>query len=269
MVKDVLTMFWYFSKASLNSRLQYKVDAILTTIALLATNASGIVVIYFTLNKFNNIGGWNINELLFSYSILFLTYGIFIILFAGLRDFRYRIIDGAFDRMIIRPRGVLFQLMSGNSDWLAACGYGLLGMVFFVYSAIKIGIHWDVQTIVYYFITIISGVLIHAAIYLFFASLRFFFIETDNLINLFYYNMKEFAKYPISIFKKAIQFILIYIVPISFINYFPSQYLLRKDDLAQYPELFIYLAPILGIILYLLAYLFWRFSLKYYKSTGN
>lgn len=269
MIKDTLKMFWYYSKTSLNSRLQYKVDAILTAIALFFTQITEVVAIYFMLKKFHNINGWNLNELLFLFSILFLTYGIFIIFFAGLRDFRYRIIDGAFDRMIIRPRGVLFQLISVNSDWLAAFGYGGLGLMLLIITANNVNMVWNIQNILYYVLVIINGVLIQGAMYLFFSSLRFFFVEVDNLINLTFYNMRDFAKYPISIFNKGIQFILMYIVPFAFLNYFPCEYLLRKADMAQYPEVYMYIAPFVGVVMYVLAYLFWRFSLKYYKSTGN
>jgi ABC-2 type transport system permease protein len=60
-----------------------------------------------------------------------------------------------------------------------------------------------------------------------------------------------------------------FVVPFAFVNYFPAQYILRKDDMAQYPEVFMYLTPIIGIVLYVLAYAFWKYSLKYYKSSGN
>ena len=81
--------------------------------------------------------------------------------------------------------------------------------------------------------------------------------------------MRKFAGYPISIFHKAIQVFMIYIVPFAFVNYFPAQYLLRKEDMVLYPNVFMYLTPIVGVGTYLLAYLFWRYSLRHYKSTGN
>ena len=171
--------------------------------------------------------------------------------------------------MIIRPRGVLFQLISVNSDWLAAFGYGGLGLMLLIITANNVNMVWNIQNILYYVLVIINGVLIQGAMYLFFSSLRFFFVEVDNLIGLTFYNMRDFAKYPISIFNKGIQFILMYIVPFAFLNYFPCEYLLRKADMAQYPEVYMYIAPFVGVVMYVLAYLFWRFSLKYYKSTGN
>lgn len=65
----------------------------------------------------------------------------------------------------------------------------------------------------------------------------------------------------------VIQYVLL-IIPFAFINYFPAQFLLNKSDMA-FPAVFLYLTPAIGIVLYLLSYLFWRFSMKFYKSTGN
>lgn len=78
--------------------------------------------------------------------------------------------------------------------------------------------------------------------------------------------MRKFAGYPISIFHKAIQFFMIYIMPFAFVNYFPAQYLLRKDDMSEYSEIFMYLTPAVGIVMYLLSYFFWRFRAKPHKS---
>lgn len=81
--------------------------------------------------------------------------------------------------------------------------------------------------------------------------------------------MRKFAGYPISIFNKLIQSVMIYVVPFAFVNYFPAQYLLRKDDMANYPQIYIYIAPLVGVVVYLAAYVFWRISVRHYKSTGN
>ena len=62
---------------------------------------------------------------------------------------------------------------------------------------------------------------------------------------------------------------MIYIVPFAFVNYFPSQYLLRKEDMQQYPEICLYLTPVIGVVMYVLVYLFWQYSIRFYKSSGN
>ena len=156
-----------------------------------------------------------------------------------------------------------------DADWFAAIGHGGLGITLFVLSAGKVGVVWNAMNVVYVILTIIGGVLIQGAIFLFLAALNIYLLETDSLKEIFYWNMRKFAGYPISIFHKGIQILMIYVVPFAFVNYFPAQYLLRKDDMAFYNEAYMYIAPLVGVAIYVIAYVFWRISVKRYTSTGN
>ena len=269
MRKDTLNLIGVYTKTIMKAWFQYKVDAVLRSLAVFLRESTGIIVIYFALLKFDSLNGWNMHEMFFLFSLLFLTYGIMILFFTGLRDFGRTVRDGSFDRFILRPRGLLFQIIFVNADWFAAIGHGGLGLVLFLLSAGKVGIRWTPGLVVYYLIAIAGGVLIQGAIFLFLATLNIYLLETNSFKELFYWNMRRFAGYPISIFHKGVQALLIYVVPFAFVNYFPCQYLLRKEDMAQYPEVFLYLTPVVGVGMYVAAYLFWRYSLKYYKSSGN
>lgn len=256
-------------KMSIRSRMQYRVDSLVATLAVFIRESANIIVIYLALLKFDKINNWNINEMLFLFSILFLTYAFVVALFADLRDFSCMIREGRFDRLIVRPRGLLFQLILNNADVIATAGHGTLGIILFVVSAGRVGIQWDIKTILYYISAIAGGVLIQGGIFIIFSALSFYFVETNSIREIFYWNMRKFAGYPISIYNKLIQTIMIYVVPFAFVNYFPAQYLLRKDDMALYPEAYMYLAPLVGVVIYVVAYLFWRVSVKRYTSTGN
>lgn len=266
---DAISTYKQYTRITIKSWFQYRVDAVLRSLAVFLRESTGIIVIYFTLLKFDTLNGWTMEEVFFLYSLLFLTYGILIIFFTGLRDFGHYIHSGSFDRFILRPRGVLFQIITSNSDWFAAIGHGGLGIVLFVFTAVKVGIEWNVVTILYYVLAVIGGVLIQGALFLFFAALQIYLIQADEIKDVFYWNLRKFAGYPISIFHKVIQGLLIYVIPFAFVNYFPAQYLLRKEDMGAYPDAYMYIAPIIGVVLYLLAYVFWRVSFRFYKSTGN
>lgn len=112
-------------------------------------------------------------------------------------------------------------------------------------------------------------IVIQGALFLFIASLSFFIIKVNNIRNVFYYDTRQFAGYPVSIYPKFLQVLMIYIVPFAFVNFFPVQFILRKDDMGAFPAAFMYIAPAVGFVLYALAYAFWRFSLKHYHSSGN
>ena len=256
-------------KMSIHTRMQYRVDSLVATLAVFVRESTNIIVIYLTLLKFDKINGWNVNEMLFLFSILFLTYAFVASLFADLRDFSCMIREGRFDRLVVRPRGLLFQLILNNADLMASAGHGTLGIVLFLISAGRVGIQWDLVTILYYVSAIIGGVLIQGGMLIFFSALSFYFVETNSIREIFHWNIRKFAGYPISIYNKLIQGLMIYVVPFAFVNYFPAQYLLRKEDMANYNEMYMYLAPVVGVVSYVAAYIFWRISVKRYKSTGN
>lgn len=258
-----------YTKTVMKAWFQYKVDAVLRSLAVFLRESTGVIVIYFALLKFDGLNGWNMQEMLFMFSLVFLTYGIMILFFTGLRDFGRTVRSGGFDRFLLRPRGVLFQLIFVDADWFAAIGHGGLGLVLFIVSAGRVGIQWNAILVLYYMLTVAGGVLIQGAIFLFLATLNIYLLETGSLKEVFYWNARKFAGYPVSIFHKAVQVCLIYVVPFAFVNYFPAQFLLRKPDMQQFPEVFLYITPVVGAGMYLMAYLFWRYSLRYYKSSGN
>lgn len=266
---DAISMYFCYVRVTVKSWFQYKVDACLRSFAVFLRESANIIIIYLTLKSFDLLNGWNSMELFFLYSLIFLTYAILIIFFTGLRDFEMIVNNGQLDRFLLRPRGVLYQVLACNSDWFAAIGHGTLGLLLLIYSSSQIGVNWTAINILYLIATIVSGVLIQGAIFLFIASLSFFVMKVGNIRNLLYHDTRQFAGYPISIFPKFIQIFMIYIVPFAFVNYFPVEFLLRKPDFQMFSPVFMYISPFMGIILYLIMYGFWRFSLSHYHSSGN
>ena len=190
---DTIRLIGAYTKTIMKAWFQYRVDAVLRSLAVFLREATGIIVIYFTLLKFDTLNGWNLKEMLFLFSLLFLTYGIMILFFTGLRDLGYSVRDGSFDRFLLRPRGVLFQIIFVNADWFAAIGHGGLGIALFLISAGNVGIRWNVANVLYYLTSIIGGVLIQGAIFLFFGTLNIYLLKTDSLKELMYWNMRKFA----------------------------------------------------------------------------
>ena len=152
MRNNTLSLIGVYTKTIMKAWFQYRVDAVLKSLAVFLREATGIIVIYFTLLKFDSLNGWNMYEMFFLFSLLFLTYGIMILFFTGLRDFGRTVRDGSFDRYILRPRGLLFQIIFVNADWFAALGHGGLGVTLFLLSAWKVGIQWNVWLAVYYIV---------------------------------------------------------------------------------------------------------------------
>jgi ABC-2 type transport system permease protein len=264
-----MTLYFKYLKIISKSWFQYRFDAVLRSSTVFLREAAGIITIYLTLLTFDSIGGWTLYELMFLFSFLFLTYSLLVMFCTGLRDFNSIVYSGNLDRFLMRPKSILFQVIASNADMFAVLGHGGLGIVLLIVSASKVNVSWTAFNIFYLIVVVISGVIIQASIFLFVAALSFWTTKTDNLLNVIFYNPRKFAGYPISIFPRWIQDILIFVLPFAFVNYFPVEFFLRKADMADFWSGFLYLTPAVAALLASISLLFWSKSIKRYTGTGN
>ncbi len=87
MKSDTINLMALYLKTTAKARFQYRVDAFMASLAVFLREAAGVIIIYFTLLKFDQINGWNTYEMVFLYSFLFLTYGIMIVFFYRFKGF--------------------------------------------------------------------------------------------------------------------------------------------------------------------------------------
>lgn len=266
---EMIRIFLKYSKISLKTTLEYKFDRSLITFAIFCREMTSVIVMFLILTRFLHIRGWELNELMFLYSFLFLSYSLFVFLFAGVRDFDSMVHSGEFDRFLTRPLGLLFQIIASRVDYPATLGHGIVGLLLFVNTAYSVGIDWTLGNIIFYIAALLGGAVIQASIFMLSSSMSFWTIKTDNLRNLIFFNSRRIAGYPISFYPGIIQKLLIFVVPFAFVNYFPAQFFLKKEDMNQFWSGFLYLTPAVGILMFVLVYMIWKKGVKNYSSSGN
>jgi len=266
---ELFTILLIYIKLNLKAILEYKFDRTFITIAIFCREMISVVVMFLILVRFVHIKDWGYNELFFLYSFLFLSYSAFVLLFSGMRDFPGVIYAGEFDRYLTRPLGLLYQIIASRLDLSAALGHGIVGIILFVHTAFSVGIIWNARNIAYYIITILSGAVIQASIFMFANCFSFWTVKTENLRNMIFFSARRFSGYPISFYPGIIQKLLIFVIPFSFVNYFPAQYFLNKSDMNLFWDGFLYLPPLIAVIMFALVYAFWKCGVRHYSSTGT
>lgn len=112
-------------------------------------------------------------------------------------------------------------------------------------------------------IALISASIIAYSVWFITVTLAFW---ANRLLNIQYVfpTAVEIARYPVTIFHPAVQFIFTYIIPFAMLGFLPAEVILgRKSPLA------LLLPIILAAILLYLSHLFWNFSLKRYQSASS
>lgn len=251
----------------LASRMQYKLDTFLLSLAVLMRESVTVVTLYLILLKFSLIQGWDLGQLFFLYSFVFLTYSICILIFTGIRDFEGTVNQGEFDSYLTKPLNPLFQVLARKSDIMATLGHGTLGIILFLYASYRVGLDFNFHNIIIVLLLLSGGILIQGALLLIPAALTFWTTKSTEIQNLVFYQMRGFIAYPITIYPKVIQYLLTFVIPLAFVNYYPTQYFFDSEDSGL--RWLSYISPCVGIVIFLLALLLWKTSLLRYKSTGN
>lgn len=247
----------------IKKELEYKESFIMSFISQFFILFSSYYMIIALFQKFNNIKGFSVYEVLLCYSIITFGFSFNEVFFKGLDKFEDFIIDGSFDRLLLRPRNILLQIISSDMDIIKIARL-VQAIIIFIIAIANLNIIWNIKKILLIFCMFISSILIFFGLLLITASYCFFTINGLEIKNLLTDGGRYMAQYPIGILKKGFIFFFTYIIPFSLINYYPLLYLIGKKSNSIYM-----LSPIFVIIYLIPCFLSFKFGLKHYSSTGS
>ena len=205
--------------------LQSKVDFLMGLLGFFFTQIMGILFLYLVFEQIPSLQGWTLDQLIFIYGFAQIPRGIDHLFTDNIWMVAWRlVINGDFDRYMLRPMNIFFQVISEKLQ-PDAVGELLVGTILIIRSLAKGIVIVDAAHIALFFASMLAGALIYTALKLFFASWAFWvkisgpFLQTA-------YEMADYAKYPTEIYAKLVRFIITWIIPFAFVAYLPASYFL-------------------------------------------
>lgn len=252
----------YFS-IHLRSQMQYKASFILTMLGQFLVSFSMFLGIYFMFLRFNQVEGFTYSEVLLCFAIVLMAFSIAECFARGFDSFSSMISNGEFDRIMVRPRNEIFQVLSSKIE-LSRIGKLIQAVIVFAYAIPASGVIWSADKIITMLLMITSGVIVFSGLFIIYASFCFFTIEGLEFMNIFTDGGREFGKYPFSIYGNEVLKFFTYIIPLALFQYYPFLYLIGREQSIMYM-----LLPLAGMLFLIPCYIFWRIGIKHYKSTGS
>ena len=114
-----------------------------------------------------------------------------------------------------------------------------------------------------------GGCLIELSLFLLVNTLAFWITEARRLSWIVLTFSDNFALYPLNIYNAALQFLMTFLVPVGFMSYYPATFFLNRAEDTLFAPVFAYLTPLVGLVLIIIAYSFWRVGINRYQSTGS
>lgn len=246
--------------------MQSKVDFLMGLFGFFFTQISGILFLYLVFEQIPDLQGWSLEQLIFIYGFAQIPRGIDHLFTDNIWLVAWRlVINGDFDRYMLRPMNVFFQVIAEKLQ-PDALGELLVGTILVVYSAVKGVVVLDAVHIALFMVSVLAGALIYTSIKLLFASLAFWIKRSGPFLQLAY-DMAEFAKYPTEIYAKALRFVITWVIPFAFVAYLPAGYFLNAGIGNHMGVIGIECAIAGGF--WLIAYAVFHKGISIYESAGN
>lgn len=245
--------------------MQYKTSFFLTAIGQGMTSFFSFLSMYFLFNRFGSINGYTLNEVLLCFSTIFMAFALAECFGRGFDSFSGIISNGEFDRIMVRPRNEVLQVVGSRIE-LTRIGRLIQALIIFIYVFRTSSIVWSTDKIITLILMLVGGVCLFFGLFMIYASICFFTLEGLEFMNIFTDGGRELAQYPLDIYKKWVVKFFTFVVPLAFVNYYPFLYIIGKNN--GYGVLYMF-SPILSVLFLVPSYLLWRFGVRHYKSTGS
>jgi len=273
-----LQLYFKLIQVQLRSQAKFRGSFFMDILATLFLSFVTFGSLALVMQRFKTIGGWNIWELAFLYGILETAFGMMDMIFSGFdpRDFGRQVRLGRLDQLMLRPASLTVQVL-GSEFLLRRLGRISQGLAIFGLALANLSVAWDLERILLLLVVIFSTMCFFGGLFIFGSAVTFWTIESIELINIFTYGGVEMMSYPMNIYSDWLRSLFTYIIPASFLVYYPSLFLLGKTDptgiTAALPgglqALVHWLSPLVGIGMLAVGRAFWEFGLKHYQSTGT
>lgn len=266
---NIKKMYLMFCKVFFKQQVAYKFNfwvSILVNINSYLITYLGVWIIF---QNIDTIKGWTYDEVIFSYTLNLLTYGIACLIFLKpMEKLEELVKSGEFDMILIRPINSFFFLILKEMDF-KYIGHILLSITVLIQNSKILNINWNFEKKIFFLLILFGGILIQSSFIIIAGALSIKYILSSSLIDLLTFSIRKFINYPLDVFDRWIIVILTFFIPYGFVNYYPVRYLLGKDVLlfgkiiGQYATIFV------GCICISIASFIYKKMVAQYNSTGN
>ena len=265
---EAFRLYMAFAKVRFLTQLEYRGEYMVRTLSKILAWSTGFIMVMVLLMRFREVGGWNVYEVLFLYALNMLTHAMAGTFFMNsFENLPRNIQQGHFDEVLTKPVSPLFYYVCTNISAGYTSNYAI-GISVIAVCFYQLSIPVTFLNILWLIIVIIGGCMIQAAGFIISNVSAFWLVKSESIMGFFFYDIRSFLQYPITIYGFSIQLLVTFILPYAFISFYPAQYFLGRTETLFHP-VFQFLTPLVGIVLYFIAVILWNNGLNNYKSTGS
>ena len=223
----------------------------------------GIVLMFATVDA---LGGFGLREVALLYGATGIALGLADMAIGSVEQIGQHVRTGTLDTMMTRPVPLLVQVCA---DRFALRRLGRISQAAVVLAWSSGAVDWTPARAAVALLMVVSGFGIFFAFFVAFSCIQFWTTDASEFANAFTYGGNTMTQYPLTIFPREVVVSLTFLLPVAFVNWYPTLFVLGRSDPYGMPSWFAFLSPAVAAVLLALAALAWRTGVRHYTSTGS
>ena len=265
---NTIKLYLHSMAILMKSQMQYPVSFLLQTIAQLIMEGGEFLAVLLIVDRFDILGRWMPGDLYFFFGMMSVSFYLTECFGRGVTgNFPMLVRIGQLDTMLLRPRGVLTQVLCSAIDprRITCIAVGVLALI--LGSRMSM-IQWTVWKVLAFAEALLMSMLLILGLFLIEAIFCIYSVKSVELVNALSYGGRSACEYPIDIYPRPLRILFTAIAPFALVLHAPASYILGKP-LHGWPTWTAFVCPLAGVVFFTVIYLFFRKAMQFYRSTGS
>lgn len=260
-ISRYLTVWKHFTINSFSIAFVSRFGAIIFLIAKFFRFIFFLGFLVLILGSTKNLGNFNLYQI----TLFFLTFNLIDtltqLLYREVYRFRFMVVEGTFDYVLLKPINSLFRVLFGGADILDV--FMLIPIVLaIIYVSLKMP-PVTLFNLVIYLLLIINSLVLTTAFHIIVAAIGILTTTVDHTI-MIYRDITSTGRIPVDIYREPVRGLLTFIIPVGIIMTFPVKALM---GLLSFQGILI--SFLLGIFIFWASVRFWKYALTKYSSASS
>lgn len=251
-------------RAQASYRFSFWLDLAMNSVVV----GADLLTVLVIFSRVPSLGGFTVRQTLVLFGLALTSFSLADLLVGNIERIRTYVRIGLLDGVLIRPLGVLAQLLAMD------VGYRRIGrltyaIVIFIVALSGADIAWTPARIGLAALAPLAGALFFVSYFVATSTVAFWWIESGELANALTYGGRDFTSYPITVYGAWFRKVFAFGLGFAFVAYYPGITLLGKADPLGGPVWLGWACPLIALAAAGIATLAWRTGVRHYRSTGS
>jgi ABC-2 type transport system permease protein len=224
------------------------------------------VLVLFQVTR--TIGGFDVREAMLMVGLSSCGFALADLTVGNIDHLRSYVRTGRLDAVLVRPLGVLPQLVLMDLP-LRKLSRALFGTTVLVVALAAADVSWTPPRLALALLAPLAATVFFGAIFVAAATVAFWWIDSGELGNAFTYGGRDFTTYPITVYGGWFRAVFAYGLGFAFVAYHPALALLGRADPLGLPGWVGWASPAVAAVAAAGAAGLWRLGVRRYRGTGS